>query len=193
MPPIGTTKATTLSGQIRYSKDGRTIRSHKPRRCGLRHDGGYATARPLIPLRRCDRRHEPQLACATRAVMWISGGRPYTHVGGAVVAGRLFLVELNGGGNHLVPMSRSQPFDVARPLAEYLPKTWPQRTPSWRAPRELLWRWSLALISCAGQSAGAARPSSWCVQFRCCILRQLGWAPEGPPMPAPDAVMAGPR
>lgn len=41
----------------------------------------------------------------------------YTHVGAAIwVAGRLYMAELNGGRNHLVPLSQLTDFDVyARP------------------------------------------------------------------------------
>lgn len=42
---------------------------------------------------------------------------PYTHVGVAIwVAGHLYMAELNGGRNHLVPLSQLTDFDVyARP------------------------------------------------------------------------------
>lgn len=157
----------------------------------------YATARPLI--RSGDvigvMSRKGPLAWATRAVMWISGGKPYTHVGVALwQAGRLYLVELNGGGNHLVPLSQiSQPFDVARPLAGISADDVAAAADAELERHVSYGVWSLALIGLRRLFGQAPRAPFGlvCSSFVAGILRRLGWAPEGlHPMPAPDEVMA---
>lgn len=157
----------------------------------------YATTRPMI--RSGDvigvMSRKGPLARATRAVMWISGGRPYTHVGVALwQAGRLYLVELNGGGNHLVPMSQiSQPFDVARPLAGISAEDVAAAADAELEHHVSYGVWSLALIGLRRLFGQAPRAPFGlvCSSFVAGILRRLGWAPEGlHPMPAPDEVMA---
>ena len=157
----------------------------------------YATARPLI--RSGDvigvMSRKGPLVWATRAVMWISGGKPYTHVGVALwQAGRLYLVELNGGGNHLVPLSQiSQPFDVARPLVGVSDDAVAGAVDAELEHHVSYGVWSLALIGLRRLFGQAPRAPFGlvCSSFAAGILRRLGWAPAGlHPMPAPDEVMA---
>ena len=157
----------------------------------------YATARPLI--RSGDvigvMSRKGPLVWATRAVMWISGGKPYTHVGVALwQAGRLYLVELNGGGNHLVPLSQiSQPFDVARPLPEVSPEDVQIAVDFELETHVGYGTASLILIGLRRLFGQAPRVPLGlvCSSYTASILRRLGWAPAGlHPMPAPDEVMA---
>lgn len=135
------------------------------------------------------------LAWATRAVMRLSGGKPYTHVGVALwQAGRLYLVELNGGGNHLVPLSQiSPPFDVARPLAGVTDDDVAGAVDAELEHHVSYGVWSLALIGVRRLFGQAPRAPFGlvCSSFAAGILRRLGWAPKNlHPMPAPDEVMA---
>lgn len=157
----------------------------------------YATARPQI--RSGDvigvMSRKGPLAWATRAVMWISGGKPYTHVGVALwQAGRLYLVELNGGGNHLVPLSQiSQPFDVARPLAGISADEVAAAADDELEHHVSYGVWALALIGLRRIFGQAPRVPLGlvCSSYTVSILSRLGWAPVGlHPMPAPDEVIA---
>lgn len=157
----------------------------------------YAAARPQI--RSGDvigvMSRKGPLAWATRAVMWVSGGKPYTHVGVALwQAGRLYLVELNGGGNHLVPMSQiTQPFDVARPLAGISADDVAAATDAELERHVSYGVWSLALIGLRRVFGQAPRAPFGlvCSSFVAGILRRLGWSPAGlHPTPAPDEVMS---
>ena len=157
----------------------------------------YATARPLI--RSGDvigvMSRKGPLVWATRAVMWISGGKPYTHVGVALwQAGRLYLVELNGGGNHLVPLSQiSQPFDVARPLVGVSDDAVAGAVDAELEHHVSYGVWSLALIGLRRLFGQAPRAPIGlvCSSFVAGILRRLGWSPDGlHPIPAPDEVIA---
>lgn len=157
----------------------------------------YATARPLI--RSGDvigvMSRKGPLAWATRAVMWISGGKPYTHVGVALwQAGRLYLVELNGGGNHLVPLSQiSQPFDVARPLAGISADDVAAAVDAELEHHVSYGVWTLVLIGLRRIFGQASRVPLGlvCSSYAVSILSRLGWAPVGlHPTPAPDEVIA---
>ena len=157
----------------------------------------YATARPLI--RSGDvigvMSRKGPLAWATRAVMWISGGKPYTHVGIALwQADRLYLVELNGGGNHLVPLSQiSQPFDVARPLAGVTDDDVAGAVDAELEHHVSYGVWSLAIIGLRRLFGQAPRAPFGlvCSSFVAGILHRLRWAPDClHQMPAPDEVMA---
>ena len=156
----------------------------------------YATARPLI--RSGDvigvMSRKGPLAWITRAVMALSGGEPYTHVGVALwQAGRLYLVELNGGGNHLVPLSQIRArFDVARPLPAVEAED-VQIAVDFELETHVAYGvWSLLLIGLR-RLFGQAPRAPWglvCSGYVLSILRRLGWSPDGlHPMPAPDEVM----
>lgn len=157
----------------------------------------YATARPLI--RSGDvigvMSRKGPLAWAIRVVMRISGGLPYTHVGVALWQGeRLYLVELNGGGNHLVPMSQiSQPFDVARPLPGVSSDDVAVAVDTELAQHVGYGVWELALIAIRRIFGRAPRMPLGlvCSSYTMSIMGRLGWAPVGlHPTPAPDEVMA---
>ena len=156
----------------------------------------YAAARPLI--RSGDvigvMSRKGPLAWITRAVMRISGGRPYTHTGLAMwQAGRLYIIELNGGGNHMRPLSQiTQPFDVARPLPGVSAEDVQIAVDFELATHVAYGTGSLILIGLR-RLFGAAPRAPWglvCSGYVLSILRRLGWSPEGlHPMPAPDEIM----
>lgn len=157
----------------------------------------YATARPQI--RSGDvigvMSRKGPLAWATRAVMWISGGKPYTHVGVALwQAGRLYLVELNGGGNHLVPLSQvTQRFDVARPLPSMSDAEVAAAVDAELEHHVSYGVWSLLVIGLRRLFGQAPRVPLGlvCSSYTADILRRLAWAPVGlHQTPAPDEVMA---
>lgn len=157
----------------------------------------YATARPQI--RSGDvigvMSRKGPLAWATRAVMWISGGKPYTHVGVALwQAGRLYLIELNGGGNHMIPLSQvTQAFDVARPLGAVSAEDVAAAADAELEHHVSYGVWSLLLIGLRRLFGQAPRVPLGlvCSSYTASILRRLGWAPAGlHPMPAPDEVMS---
>ena len=156
----------------------------------------YATARPLI--RSGDvigvMSRKGPLAWITRAVMALSGGEPYTHVGVALwQSGRLYLVELNGGGNHLVPLSQlTQPFNVARPLPGVSPED-VQIAVDFELETHVGYGTASLILIGLRRLFGAAPRAPWglvCSGYVLSILRRLGWSPEGlHPMPAPDEIM----
>ena len=156
----------------------------------------YATARPLI--RSGDvigvMSSAGLLAKLTRAVMRLSGGKPYTHTGLALwQAGRLYLVELNGGGNHLVPLSQvAQPFDVARPLPGVAGAD-VEIAVDFELETRVHYGFGTLLIIGVRRLFGAAPRAPWglvCSGYVLSILRRLGWSPDGlHPMPAPDEIM----
>ena len=161
----------------------------------------YATARPLI--RSGDvigvMSSAGLLAKLTRAVMRLSGGKPYTHTGLALwQAGRLYIVELNGGGNHLVPLSQiTAPFRVARPLPDVSPED-VQIAVDFELETHVGYGAASLILIGLRRLFGAAPRAPWglvCSGYVLSILRRLGWSPEGlHPMPAPDEIMraAGP-
>ena len=156
----------------------------------------YAAARPLI--RSGDvigvMSRKGPLAWITRAVMRISGGRPYTHVGLAMwQAGRLYIVELNGGGNHMRPLSQiSEPFDITRPLPGVSPED-VQIAVDFELEEHVGYGTGSLILIGLRRLFGTAPRAPWglvCSGYTASILRRLGWAPEGlHPMPAPDEIM----
>lgn len=156
----------------------------------------YAAARPLI--RSGDvigvMSRKGPLAWITRAVMRISGGRPYTHVGISLwQADRLYIVELNGGGNHMRPLSQiSEPFDIARPLPDVSAED-VQIAVDFELETHVGYGAASLVLIGLRRLFGQAPRAPWglvCSGYVLSILRRLGWSPEGlHPMPAPDEIM----
>lgn len=158
----------------------------------------YTTARPLI--RSGDvigvMSRKGPLAWLTRAVMWASGGQPYTHTGVALwQAGRLYICEINGGGNHLVPLSQlaGLRFDVVRPLPGVTAEAVQAAIDTALEHHQGYGVWMLLLIGVRRLFGAAPRLPLGivCSGYTAAILARLGWKPDGlHPYPAPDEIMA---
>ena len=127
------------------------------------------------------------LAWLTRLVTW----SPYTHVGIALwVGGGLYLAEINGGGNHLIPMSQiaHTGFDVVRCPAH--PADVPYAIETQLHDHQGYGFGTLVTIA-ARRVFGVelAGDGAVCSSYAATILTLAGWGHSLPNAPAPDEVM----
>jgi len=138
------------------------------------------------------RRKTGFLPIATRLVT----RSPYTHTGIALwCEGRLLLVQENGGGCNMVPLSQEAVYDFDVfdcPVDSHLVESWCWTLLGTRIPYGFL---DLALIA-GNRLLGLPLPKQdgfglICSAYSAVILEKAGWVPEGlPSIPWPGAVVS---
>ena len=128
------------------------------------------------------------LAWLTRLITW----SPYTHVGIALWLGDgLYLAEINGGGNHLIPMSQlaNTGFDVVRCPAN--PADIPFAIETQLRDNHGYGFLTLGVIAIRRLfGIEIVGDGAVCSSYAANILTQAGWNHSLPTDPAPDEVMA---